>query len=81
MIRVAAAGINRADVFQRLGMYDPPPGATDILGLECTGVVVEIGESVSDLAVGDEVSPSCPVVGMRTMSPSRVVRLRPHLPA
>lgn len=55
MIRVAAAGINPADVFQRLGMYDPPPGATHILGLECAGVVVEIGEGVSDLAVGGEV--------------------------
>lgn len=45
-VRVQAAGINRADLLQKAGHYPPPPGVTDILGLECAGVVVEVhGES------------------------------------
>ncbi|WP_150300440.1 NAD(P)H-quinone oxidoreductase [Pseudomonas profundi] len=45
-IRVKAAGLNRADLLQKAGMYPPPPGVTDILGLECAGEVVEVkGES------------------------------------
>ncbi|MGA0593441.1 NAD(P)H-quinone oxidoreductase [Enterovirga sp. CN4-39] len=55
LIEVHAAGINRPDVFQRKGHYDPPPGASDIPGLEIAGRVVEIGPDVSDLKVGDEV--------------------------
>lgn len=42
-IRVAAAGLNRADLLQRAGLYPPPPGVSDILGLECSGVIVEAG--------------------------------------
>jgi putative PIG3 family NAD(P)H quinone oxidoreductase len=52
-IRVAAAGVNRADLLQRQGLYPPPPGASDILGLECAGEVAELGEGVRGLAVGD----------------------------
>ena len=55
LIAVRAAGINRPDVFQRMGFYPPPPGASDLPGLEVAGVVVEIGEGVSDFAVGEEV--------------------------
>lgn len=54
-IRVAAAGVNRADTMQRKGNYPPPPGASDILGLEVSGTVAAVGQGVSDLAVGDEV--------------------------
>ena len=54
-IRVAAAGLNRADVMQRKGNYPPPPGASDILGLEVSGTVAAVGEGVSDLSTGDEV--------------------------
>ena len=54
LIRTAAAGVNRADTMQRKGNYPPPPGASDILGLEVSGTVAAIGEGVSDLAVGDE---------------------------
>jgi putative PIG3 family NAD(P)H quinone oxidoreductase len=54
-IRVAAAGINRADLLQRMGHYPPPPGASDILGLEVSGVVASIGASVAGFAVGDRV--------------------------
>lgn len=53
-IRVAAAGLNRADLLQRAGHYPPPPGASDILGLECAGVVSEVGAG-SPWRVGDRV--------------------------
>lgn len=55
LIRVAAAGVNRPDVLQRKGGYPPPPGVTDIPGLEVAGEVVEIGTAVTDLAVGARV--------------------------
>jgi putative PIG3 family NAD(P)H quinone oxidoreductase len=54
-IAVAGAGINRADLLQRRGLYPPPPGASEIIGLECAGTLTEIGGSVDDLAVGDRV--------------------------
>ena len=54
-IRVAAAGVNRADVMQRLGHYPPPPGAPEYPGLEVSGTVDTVGDGVSDWAVGDEV--------------------------
>jgi putative PIG3 family NAD(P)H quinone oxidoreductase len=54
-IRVAAAGINRADLLQRMGHYPPPPGASDILGLEVSGVVASIGNGVTGIAPGDRV--------------------------
>lgn len=55
LIEVAAAGINRPDVLQRQGAYPPPPGASDIPGLEIAGEVVALGENVSGLSLGDEV--------------------------
>src|SRR5438045_7712667 len=55
LIRVAAAGINRPDVMQRKGIYPPPPGASDIPGLEVAGTVVELGASVANVAIGDRV--------------------------
>jgi putative PIG3 family NAD(P)H quinone oxidoreductase len=55
LIEVHAAGINRPDVFQRKGHYDPPPGAPDIPGLEVAGRIVAVGPGVSDWRVGDEV--------------------------
>ena len=54
-IKIAATAINRADLVQRSGGYPPPPGASHIMGLECAGVVAEIGEGVKRVAVGDEV--------------------------
>ncbi len=54
-IRVAATAVNRADLVQRTGGYPPPPGASPILGLECSGEVLEVGEGVSRVRVGDEV--------------------------
>lgn len=55
LIRVAAAGVNRADLLQRQGYYDPPPGATEILGLECSGTVEELGEGVTSFKLGNQV--------------------------
>ncbi|MGM0570310.1 NAD(P)H-quinone oxidoreductase [Marinobacter sp.] len=54
-IDVAWAGMNRADLMQRKGAYPPPPGASDILGLEVSGRVAAVGENVSHLEAGDEV--------------------------
>jgi len=55
LIQVAAAGVNRPDVLQRAGHYPPPPGATDLPGLEVAGTVVARGDAVRDLALGDRV--------------------------
>ena len=55
LIKVAAAGVNRPDLVQRQGAYPPPPGASDILGLEIAGSIAALGPDVSGLAVGQEV--------------------------
>lgn len=55
LIDVVAAGVNRADLLQRQGFYDPPPGAPPYPGLEVSGVVAEIGEDVEHVTPGDEV--------------------------
>lgn len=55
LIKVAAAGVNRPDVIQRTGHYPPPPGASDVLGLEVAGVVVGMGEGVTEPALGEQV--------------------------
>ena len=55
LIRVAAAGVNRPDVMQRQGLYPPPPGASDIPGLEVAGIVESLGEGVSGWHAGDPV--------------------------
>lgn len=60
LIKVEAAGINRPDVFQRLGLYPPPPGAPAHPGLEVAGTVAALGEGVSGFVVGDAV---CALVG------------------
>ncbi len=54
-IRVAAAGVNRPDVLQRRGLYPPPPGASDIPGLEVSGVIDATGAGVTQWRAGDEV--------------------------
>ncbi len=55
LIRVAAAGVNRPDVQQRRGLYPPPPGACDILGLDVAGVVEDVGEGVAWPGLGERV--------------------------
>ena len=55
LIDVAAAGVNRPDVMQRRGAYPPPPGASDIPGLEVAGTIVSVGDGVRDWQAGDQV--------------------------
>lgn len=55
VIAVAATAVNRADLLQRQGRYDPPPGASPYPGLECSGTVAQLGSGVSTVAVGDRV--------------------------
>src|SRR5471032_1347851 len=54
LVKVAAAGVNRPDVMQRKGLYPPPPGATDIPGLEIAGEVVALGAKVARWKAGDK---------------------------
>src|SRR6516225_9646419 len=55
LIRIAAAGVNRADCLQRMGRYPMPPGATNIPGLECSATVVKVGDGSAAWQVGDQV--------------------------
>ena len=55
LVRVAAAGVNRADVLQRQGHYAPPPGESDVPGLEVSGTIEALGDGVEGWSVGDEV--------------------------
>jgi len=75
-IRVAAAGLNRADLLQRNGLYPPPPGVTPVLGLECAGVVSEVGAG-SRWRVGDRV---CALLAGGGMAEEVVVDARHALP-
>lgn len=54
VLDVVATAVNRADLLQRQGFYPPPPGASDVLGLECSGRVAALGEGVEGWSVGDE---------------------------
>ena len=53
LIRVECAALNRADIMQRQGFYPPPPGASEILGMECAGEVIALGKSVTGWSIGD----------------------------
>ncbi|MBG6605150.1 NAD(P)H-quinone oxidoreductase [Pseudomonas aeruginosa] len=75
-IRVAAAGLNRADLLQKAGLYPPPPGASPALGLECAGVVSEVGAG-STWQVGDRV---CALLAGGGMAEEVVVDARHGLP-
>ncbi len=55
LIKVKSTAVNRADLMQKKGLYPPPPGASEILGLECSGIVDAVGEKVTSRRVGDEV--------------------------
>lgn len=54
-IAVKAAGINRADILQRMGLYPSPPGVSEIIGLEVSGQIVEMGENIDGFSIGDRV--------------------------
>ena len=62
-IAVTAAGVNRADILQREGHYPPPPGASEILGMECAGVVTEVGKEVFGWKSGDRAMALLPAGG------------------
>ena len=67
LVRVAATALNRADLLQRRGMYPPPEGATDVVGLEAAGVVAAVGEGVAGWSVGDGVCAVLPGGGYAEM--------------
>jgi tumor protein p53-inducible protein 3 len=73
-IDVRATALNRADLLQRRGLYAPPPGASDILGLECAGVVRRVGPGVSGFAPGDRVMALLPGGGYaeRVVAPAEL---------
>jgi putative PIG3 family NAD(P)H quinone oxidoreductase len=75
-IQVAAAGLNRADLLQIAGLYAPPPGSSPVLGLECSGVIAEVGAG-SDWRVGDRV---CALLAGGGMAEEVVVDARHVLP-
>lgn len=75
-IRVAAAGLNRADLLQAAGHYPPPPGASDVIGLECSGVITEVGPGCA-WEVGDRV---CALLAGGGMAEEVVVDARHALP-
>ena len=75
-IKVAAAGLNRADLLQRAGHYPPPPGASEILGMECSGVITEVGPGAS-WQVGDRV---CALLAGGAMAEEAVADGRHVLP-
>ena len=77
LVRVAAAGVNRPDILQRLGVYPPPPGAPDTLGLEVSGEVAALGEGAPRWAVGDRV---CALLGGGGYAQYAVVDARHALP-
>ncbi|HVU93436.1 MAG TPA: NAD(P)H-quinone oxidoreductase [Jatrophihabitans sp.] len=55
VVDVAACAVNRADLLQRQGQYPPPPGASDVLGMECSGTIAAVGSAVAGWAPGDQV--------------------------
>ncbi|WIM86534.1 NAD(P)H-quinone oxidoreductase [Candidatus Mycobacterium wuenschmannii] len=55
LIKVTAAGVNRADLLQAAGLYPPPPGASELLGMEVSGVIEAVGDEVADWSPGQEV--------------------------
>ena len=77
LIRVRAAGINRPDILQRKGMYPPPPGASEILGLEVAGEVEAVGPNVNRWRAGDRV---CALLGGGGYADYAVVDARHVLP-
>ncbi len=76
-IRIKAAGVNRPDLLQRQGGYPPPPGASDIMGLEIAGEVDQVGDGVTRWAVGDRV---CALLGGGGYAEYAVVDARHALP-
>ena len=77
LIAVAAAGVNRADIAQRAGLYPPPHGASPLLGLEVSGTIIEIGAGVSGWVVGDRVCALLPGGGYASLAVASAGTLLP----
>jgi putative PIG3 family NAD(P)H quinone oxidoreductase len=77
LIRVAAAGVNRPDVLQRKGAYPPPPGASDLPGLEVAGTIAALGDGVNDWRVGDRVCALLSGGGYATLCTAPAVQCLP----
>ena len=81
LIRVAAAGVNRPDVLQRRGAYPPPPGASDLPGMEVSGTIEALGEGVTDWRIGDGVCGLLSGGGYATLCVAPAVQCLPIPPA
>lgn len=81
LIRVAAAGVNRPDVLQRRGAYPPPPGASDLPGLEVSGTIEARGDGVTEWRVGDRVCALLSGGGYATLCVAPAVQCLPIPPA
>lgn len=77
LVKVASAGVNRPDVMQRQGVYPPPPGASDILGLEIAGTVAKVGAGVAEWREGDEVCALVTGGGYAEYCPAPAVQVLP----
>ena len=75
LIKVAASGINRADLLQRAGKYPAPAGESPILGLEVAGVIEQVGKSVSDWQLGQRVCALVPGGGYAGVHQSKSISL------
>ena len=81
LIRVVAAGVNRPDILQRRGAYPPPPGASDLPGLEVSGTIEALGEGVTEWRVGDRVCALLSGGGYATLCVAPAVQCLPIPPA
>ena len=77
LIEVAAAGVNRADISQREGLYPPPPGASPLPGMEVSGIIRSLGPGVRDWAVGDRVCALLPGGGYASLAVATAGQLLP----
>ncbi|NCW14786.1 MAG: NAD(P)H-quinone oxidoreductase [Rhodobacteraceae bacterium] len=77
LIKIAFAGVNRPDALQRAGLYNPPPTASDLPGLEASGTIVRVGEGVSNLKEGDAVCALLPGGGYAEYATTPAVHCLP----
>ncbi|WP_428339686.1 NAD(P)H-quinone oxidoreductase [Mycobacterium sp.] len=78
LVKVSAAGVNRADLLQAAGLYPPPPGASELLGMEVSGVIEAVGDDVADWSPGQEVCALLAGGGYAEYAAVPVGQLLPH---
>jgi putative PIG3 family NAD(P)H quinone oxidoreductase len=81
LIEIAGTAVNRADLLQRRGLYPPPPGASPVLGLECSGTIAELGAGVDGWSVGDRVCALLPGGGYAERATAHAGSLLPVPPS